>query len=225
MGIKINGNTPTNIMYNGTEATLYYNGEQIWPERSILHHVILQQYAGGTVSANPMSGYSGDSVTFDATPNKFYALKRLYHSSPNGAWVYTTVTPFTTAFGNGNISAYASFQYTASVKTGKAYCNSEISVWEDYGEPHTAMATSAIPSGDIIVSASGNDAFIPTWSNSQLYWCNGDYNRDGGQLTYISGNFTANSGVYSASTSGDNVRLWCTGDAYNYSAIRYSVTG
>ena len=35
MSIYFNNTTPSNIYYNGAEATLYYNGEQIWPESTI----------------------------------------------------------------------------------------------------------------------------------------------------------------------------------------------
>ena len=225
MGIILNGNTPTHIMYNGTEATLYYNGVKIWPEGPVVRHVILRQYAGGTIPASPMTGYNGDSVTFEATPNKFYALSRLYYSYPNGAWGYKTTSPFTTSFGNADISAYASFQYTASTVTGMAYPIGEVTITEDYGPSHSGIATSAIHSGDIIVSASGYNAFVPSWGNSQLYWCNGDNNKNQGTLTYISGSSIGSSGVYSGTITGSNIRLWWSNDANNYSAMRYLVTG
>lgn len=32
MAIIINGNKPSSIIYNGVEATLYFNGNKIWPE-------------------------------------------------------------------------------------------------------------------------------------------------------------------------------------------------
>lgn len=34
MGILINGNKPSKIIYNGAEPSLYYNGSKIWPESS-----------------------------------------------------------------------------------------------------------------------------------------------------------------------------------------------
>ena len=34
MGILINGNKPSKIIYNGAESSLYFNGSKIWPEAS-----------------------------------------------------------------------------------------------------------------------------------------------------------------------------------------------
>jgi uncharacterized protein (TIGR02145 family) len=34
MGILVNGNKPSKIIYNGAESSLYFNGSKIWPESS-----------------------------------------------------------------------------------------------------------------------------------------------------------------------------------------------
>jgi hypothetical protein len=34
MGILLNGNKPSKIIYNGAESALYFNGSKIWPEAS-----------------------------------------------------------------------------------------------------------------------------------------------------------------------------------------------
>lgn len=34
MGILLNGNKPSKIIYNGAESSLYFNGSKIWPESS-----------------------------------------------------------------------------------------------------------------------------------------------------------------------------------------------
>lgn len=34
MGILLNGNKPSKIIYNGAESSLYYNGSKIWPEET-----------------------------------------------------------------------------------------------------------------------------------------------------------------------------------------------
>lgn len=35
MGILLNGNKPSKIIYNGAESSLYYNGSKIWPEEPV----------------------------------------------------------------------------------------------------------------------------------------------------------------------------------------------
>lgn len=82
----------------------------------------------------------------------------------------------------------------------------------------TAWMTEPIPSGETYVTAAG---LLGDYDPSQLCWA--DQNGTLHWSTLIGA--TNRSGIHSAYTTGDNVRLACTASTQNaFSAMKYSVT-
>lgn len=98
--------------YNLTGATLdgdsfVFNGSNvtanaIWQQDPI-YTVLLNQTAGGTITANPTTGFSGDVITLNATANAHYSLT---------GWGVTgaTITGDQLTIGSSNPSVVGKFQ-------------------------------------------------------------------------------------------------------------------
>lgn len=112
MSIFLNGAEINSLMWNGADTTGVYNGEVIWGSSSpSVHTLTLQTDGHGTLTANTLTGYPGDTITLTPTYNTYY---RFNNYSYTGGSVAGNV--FT--FGDSDATAKANFKVNAFTATG-----------------------------------------------------------------------------------------------------------
>jgi surface protein len=66
MGLILNGNAPSKMLYNGAEVSLYFNGSKIWPTKANLPPYTLRlRFADGVIPTNS----KGTLTQVSSSPN------------------------------------------------------------------------------------------------------------------------------------------------------------
>ena len=110
MSIFWNGVETNTVMLNGIETTGVYNGVAVWGKPPT-YTLTLQTDGNGTLTAETLTGYPGDTITLTPTYNTYY---RFNNYSYTGGSIAGNV--FT--FGDSDATAQANFKVNAFTATG-----------------------------------------------------------------------------------------------------------
>lgn len=108
------GNTEIKDLYYGNKSvSAYCNGEWIWPLAKQIKFLTLQTDGHGTLTADTLSGYEGDTIELEPTYNTYY---RFNNYSVTGGTVNGNTFTFGTA---ENATAKANFKVNSFTAAGK----------------------------------------------------------------------------------------------------------
>lgn len=110
MSLFLNGVETNTVMWNGVETTGVWNGEVVWGVPPY-YTLTLQTDGHGTLTAETLTGYPGDTITLTPTYNTYY---RFNNYSYTGGSIAGNV--FT--FGDTDATAQANFKVNAFTATG-----------------------------------------------------------------------------------------------------------
>lgn len=122
MSLIFNGIEPNNVIWNGIETTGIYNGEILWGSSLPSYYTLTLSTDGhGTLTANTLTGYPGDTVTLSPNYNTYY---RFNNYSVTGG----TIANNTFTFGNEDATAQANFKVNYFTATGNFEKGSNVSI-------------------------------------------------------------------------------------------------
>ena len=112
MSLYWNNSALNNVMWNGVKTTGVWNGDIVWGGSSPSFYTLTLQTDGhGTLTANSLTGYPGDTVTLIPTYDTYYRFND--YSNTGGSIVGDVFT-----FGDGNATAQANFRVNAFTASG-----------------------------------------------------------------------------------------------------------
>lgn len=108
MGIILNGNKPSKIIYNGAEPSLYFNGAKIWPESSpppvtYNGYMVEMKWANNTsnlISTGPASQYPtkiNNVAVTQSDLDPYYC----FYSNNGTSWGSMSYSDYNDLFNNG----------------------------------------------------------------------------------------------------------------------------
>ena len=159
MSIFWNGVETNTVMLNGIETTGVYNGVAVWGKPPS-YTLTLQTDGHGTLTANTLTGYPGDTVTLTPTYNTYY---RFNNYSYTGGSIAGNV--FT--FGDTDATAKANFKVNAFTASGGFEKGSNVTC-RKYGVSNGA-ATASVPAK--YATTSYHTSNVPAaWYNTSNRW-------------------------------------------------------
>lgn len=113
MGIILNGSKPSKIIYNGAEASLYFNGSKIWPESSptpVTYYGYMVEMKWGNnnpylITTGPASQYPTKVNNTAITQGDFESYY-CYYSNNGTSWNTMSYSDYNSLF-NGGLSLNA----------------------------------------------------------------------------------------------------------------------
>lgn len=122
MSLFLNGVETNTVMWNGVETTGVWNGEVIWGN-SVPSFKTLTLYhsEGGTLTANELTGYPGDTINLSTAYNTYWRFSG-YQITGDGSLVGNTYT-----FGGEDASICACYKVNAFTASGGWEKGSDVS--------------------------------------------------------------------------------------------------
>lgn len=143
MSIFWNGSPINSLMLNGIETTGVYNGNIVWGNNTQQAKTLtLYHSEGGTLTADTLTGYPGDSVNLTTAYNTYWRFSG-YQLTGDG-----TLNGNTYTFGNVDASICACYKVNAFTASGGFEKGSNVSVsrWQSTGDRANVPAKYAIQS-------------------------------------------------------------------------------
>lgn len=110
--IYYNGIKAESVYYNSKQTTGYYNGVKVWPSNSNVFTLTLLNDGHGTLEADTITGYEGDTVTLTPKYNTYY---RFSGYGVTGG----TISNNTFTFGKSNATVQANFSANKFIVSGQ----------------------------------------------------------------------------------------------------------
>lgn len=159
MSLFLNGIETNTVMWNGVETTGVWNGEVVWGS-SPIYTLTLQTDGRGTLTANTLTGYPGDTITLTPTYNTYYRFNN--YSNTGGSIAGNVFT-----FGDSDATAQANFKVNAFTASGGFEKGSDVNC----KSPVANNGTSTANVGSKYITASYHTSNVPTaWYNTSNRW-------------------------------------------------------
>lgn len=120
MSLFLNGVETNTVMLNGVDTTGVWNGEVVWGVPPF-YTLTLQTDGHGTLTANTLTGYPGDTITLTPTYNTYYRFNN--YSNTGGSIAGNVFT-----FGDTDATAKANFKVNAFTASGGFEKGSNVTV-------------------------------------------------------------------------------------------------
>jgi hypothetical protein len=143
MSIFWNGAEVNTLMWNGVETTGVYNGNIVWGNSTQQAKTLtLYHSEGGSLTADTLTGYPGDSVNLTTAYNTYWRFSG-YDVTGDG-----TLNGNTYTFGNTDTTICACYKVNAFTASGGWEKGSDVSVsrWQSTGDAANVPAKYAIQS-------------------------------------------------------------------------------
>lgn len=158
MSLFLNGVETNTVMLNGVDTTGVWNGEVVWGVPPF-YTLTLQTDGHGTLTANTLTGYPGDTITLTPTYNTYYRFNN--YSNTGGSIAGNVFT-----FGDTDATAKANFKVNAFTASGGWEKGSNV-VCSGHG--NYVSTTKYIPQKFAIHGAHTGD--VPsTWYSTSNRW-------------------------------------------------------
>ena len=160
MALIYNGSQINSLIYNGTETTGVWNGSVVWEPVPPSYTLTLQTDGNGTLTADTITGYPGDTVTLSPTYNTYYRFDN--YSNTGGSIDGNLFT-----FGDSDATVQANFKVNAFTASGGFEQGSNVNC-RKYGVSNGAV-TASVPAKYATVSYHTSN--VPTaWYNTSNRW-------------------------------------------------------
>ena len=112
MSIYWNGSAINSLMWNGVETTGVWNGEVVWGSSPSFKTLTLYHSEGGTLTANELTGYPGDTINLSTAYNTYWRFSG-YQLTGDGELVGNDYT-----FGTEDATICACYKVNAFTASG-----------------------------------------------------------------------------------------------------------
>lgn len=161
MALIYNGSQINSLVWNGTETTGVWNGEVVWGDSSPSFKTLtLYHSEGGTLTANTLTGYPGDTINLSTAYNTYWRFSG-YQLTGDGELVGNDYT-----FGDEDASICACYKVNAFTASGG---------WEK-GSNKTTVASQSNTAPNTIIGplyaiTDYRTSNVPTaWYNNSNHW-------------------------------------------------------
>ena len=157
MALIYNGSQINSLVWNGTETTGVWNGEVVWGS-SPYHTLTLLTDGNGTLTAETLTGYPGDTVALTPTYNTYY---RFDNYSNTGGSIDGNV--FT--FGDSDATVQANFKVNAFTASGGWQKGTSVNII------NFPLASKKANVGNFYATGTSHTGEIPNnWYDSNNVW-------------------------------------------------------